>query len=88
MDSAPSSPQRRYLVGALGLLSLPVITGCALHEGAAGPNAEMDPSPRTVLLPGGVVLNIVAIRPGRFVMGSPISEPGRKDDETQHEAIS
>jgi len=34
---------------------------------------------------GGVVQQFRLIRPGTFLMGSPEDEPGRFDDETQHE---
>lgn len=40
----------------------------------------------TVTLPGGATLEMVWIQPGRFLMGSPASESGRRDDEgPQHE---
>ena len=40
----------------------------------------------TVTLPGGAKLAMVWIQPGRFLMGSPASESGRRDDEgPQHE---
>ena len=40
----------------------------------------------TVSLLGGAKLEMVWIQPGRFLMGSPVSEPGRRDDEgPQHE---
>ena len=35
----------------------------------------------------GFSLNMVRINPGRFLMGSPESEPGRSEDETPHEVI-
>ena len=35
----------------------------------------------TVTLPGGAKLEMVWIQPGRFLMGSPVSEPGRADHE-------
>ena len=39
-----------------------------------------------VTLPGGAKLAMVWIQPGRFLMGSPGTEPGRRDDEgPQHE---
>jgi formylglycine-generating enzyme required for sulfatase activity/alpha-beta hydrolase superfamily lysophospholipase len=36
-------------------------------------------------LGGGVKMKLVRIEPGKFRMGSPPSEAGRQDDETQHE---
>ena len=35
----------------------------------------------TVTLPGGAKLEMVWIQPGRFLMGSPVSESGRNEDE-------
>jgi formylglycine-generating enzyme len=40
---------------------------------------------KTFTLPGGVKLEMVYIAPGTFIMGSPSSEAGRNDDETQHQ---
>ncbi len=39
---------------------------------------------RTVNLPGGVKLEMVWCSPGCFMMGSPVNEEGRGNDETQH----
>ena len=38
----------------------------------------------TIMLPGDVPLELVHIRAGSFMMGSPTDEPGRYDDEIQH----
>ncbi len=38
----------------------------------------------TLTLPGGVEMEMVYVAPGSFMMGSPGSEEGRGDDETQH----
>ena len=38
-----------------------------------------------LFLPGELRLNMVWITPGNFQMGSPTNEPGRYDDETQHQ---
>ena len=41
----------------------------------------------TITLPRGIKLEMVWIQPGRFLMGSPLTEPERDDDEgPQHEA--
>ena len=48
----------------------------AKRFGEGAPEAEIE-----VTLPGGVKLEMVWIQPGRFLMGSPDSEPGRDEDE-------
>lgn len=49
----------------------------------------VDPGSRgeeiTIMLPGGVPMVLVKIPKGTFLMGSPESERGRFDDETQHQ---
>ena len=53
----------------------------AKRFGEGMPEAEI-----TVTLPGGAKLEMVWIQAGRFLMGSPVSEPGRADHEgPQHE---
>ncbi len=46
------------------------------------------PLPKTleVELGGGITMKLVRIQPGKFRMGSPANEAGRKGDEAQHEA--
>ena len=39
---------------------------------------------KTLTLPGGVTMEMIYVAPGSFMMGSPASEEGRFDDETQH----
>ena len=39
---------------------------------------------KTIVLPGGAKMEMVWCPPGEFMMGSPESEMGRKDNETQH----
>ena len=39
---------------------------------------------KTITLPGGVTMEMIYVAPGSFMMGSPSSEEGRDDDETQH----
>ena len=38
----------------------------------------------TITLPGGEKMEMIYCGPGTFLMGSPVSELGRDDDETQH----
>ena len=39
---------------------------------------------KTLTLPGGAMMEMIYVAPGSFMMGSPSSEDGRDDDETQH----
>ena len=39
---------------------------------------------RTLTLPGGAAMKMIYVAPGSFTMGSPKSEDGRDNDETQH----
>ncbi len=39
---------------------------------------------RTFTLPGGATMEMIYVAPGSFTMGSPSSEDGHEDDETQH----
>ena len=39
---------------------------------------------KTVMLPGGAEMEMIYCPPGEFIMGSPATERGRDDDETQH----
>jgi formylglycine-generating enzyme required for sulfatase activity len=41
----------------------------------------------TELTVGAVTIPVVCVKPGSFQMGSPTSEPGRNQDEEQHEAV-
>lgn len=40
---------------------------------------------KTLTLPGGATMELIYVAPGTFTMGSPSSEAGRFDDETQHQ---
>ena len=40
---------------------------------------------KTISLPGGATMEMIYVAPGTFTMGSPSTEDGRFDDETQHE---
>ena len=52
-------------------------------EGKGGmPKAGMT---RTLTLPGGATMEMIWCEPGSFMMGSPVSEEGRFEDEPQHQ---
>ncbi|MGN0852635.1 MAG: formylglycine-generating enzyme family protein, partial [Kiritimatiellia bacterium] len=60
----------------------------ATREAAAGNDAHVEPragETRTITLPGGAEMELVYCPPGKFMMGSPVSEAGRFDNEKQHE---
>jgi len=40
---------------------------------------------KTLTLPGGATMEMIYVEPGSFMMGSPISEEGRLDNEAQHQ---
>ena len=40
---------------------------------------------KTLTLPGGATMELIYVSPGAFTMGSPSSEAGRFNDETQHQ---
>ena len=40
---------------------------------------------KTIKLPGGATMELVYCPPGTFMMGSPASEEGHREDETQHQ---
>jgi len=65
--------------GCLGARSEPAAPAPAVPASAA-------PAELTLDLGGGVTMKMVLIRPGKFMMGSPDSEQGRRDNEgPQHE---
>src|SRR5262245_17015830 len=69
------SATRRVL--RAGLITLVV---CLLNEGAL--RAESAPP---VLKSSSTGMEFVAVRPGSFLMGSPLGEPERDENETPHE---
>ena len=54
---------------------------CREEGGSSGLRAG---DTKTFTLPGGVEMEMVYVAPGSFTMGSPESEEGRRDYETQH----
>ena len=57
-----------------------------IEDALAKLDGKFSPSTLTLDLGKGVTMKLVRIRPGKFMMGSPDSEKGRKDDEgPQHE---
>ena len=58
----------------------------ALHQ-LRGEPIEKEPKAgetKTLTLPGGATMEMIYVAPGSFMMGSPSSEDGRSDGETQH----
>ena len=54
------------------------------HKIAQSAGKEKAGDTKTITLPGGATMELVWCPPGSFTMGSPASEQGRYDDETQH----
>ncbi len=75
------SDQSNFDLDASGKVDFPDFILFAQRFGEGMPEEKI-----TVTLPGGTKLEMVWIQPGRFLMGSPDSEPGREDHEgPQHE---
>ncbi len=49
------------------------------------PVAQKHGDTKTLTLPGGATMEMIYVGSGEFMMGSPTSEDGRYDDETQHQ---
>ena len=93
---SPSGPQPggpRSVAAAKGLLAAALIAALAGgawwlagRNGTAGTNVTTGTNGecRTFTLPGGVKMEMIYVAPGSFTMGSPSSEDGHEDDETQH----
>ncbi len=52
--------------------------------GAASKSRHFAGKCKTIILPGGAEMEMIYCPPGEFMMGSPATERGRGDDETQH----
>ena len=74
------SPRMRKLLASLFLVTQLVSSASFSEDVKSGPVVG---KPWTLPLPNGTDLKLAWIEPGSFTMGSPKSEPGRKDDETQ-----
>ena len=53
-------------------------------QGKAGNTPLKTGTQRTITLPGGAKMEMIWCEPGSFMMGSPVSEEGRFEDEPQH----
>ena len=69
----------------LGVTAL-MLTAHVANAGASAQNAAARKTGdvKTITLPGGATMEMIWCAPGSFTMGSPITEAGRFDDETQH----
>ena len=69
----------------LGLAALTLSAGAADPASAPAPaTAHKNGDSATITLPGGATMEMIWCAPGSFTMGSPLSETGRFEDETQH----
>lgn len=58
----------------------------ALRQLRGEPKSEGEPSEtKTITLPGGATMEMIYVAPGSFMMGSPLSEDGRDNDEVQRQ---
>jgi len=60
-------------------------TGAAADVRAEAVDDRKSGATKTITLPGGATMEMVWCAPGTFVMGSPLAERGRFDDEPQHQ---
>ena len=87
----PGRKGRRWLLsvvgggGLLGLLALVLVF--ILHPGSrpADPGPPPQPPEPEKVITNSIGMKLVRIEPGKFVMGSPPDEVGRRDDEDAHE---
>ena len=61
-----------------------VVEPCMVREEEAERKAWKGVNCKTIILPGGAKMEMIYCPPGEFMMGSPATEEGRGDDETQH----
>ena len=71
---------RKYDEGVKASLEEARTSTVALREYTVPKHGDV----KTLTLPGGVEMEMICVAPGSFTMGSPSSEEGRYDDETQH----
>lgn len=78
LPTARSSAPQRFIVSIVAVLASILLSGCLLLFDSGGD--EPPPSGGT----SEIELQMVLIRSGSFIMGSPDSEVDRESDETQH----
>ena len=76
--------KERLHILCLAVLAMSAAFGAEVPEvGPAVGNARKSGDTKTITLPGGAKMEMVWCAPGKFSMGSPITEPGRFEDEKQ-----
>lgn len=60
--------------------AMPILSSSGTVPASVPRNGEC----RKLMLPGGVKMEMIYVAPGSFMMGSPKSEAGHENDETQH----
>ena len=77
--------RKRTMFAAAAALAI-AVAGCGRDRAAPRPTTRPAGAPRAGDVSAGPLgMEFAYVPPGRFVMGSPVDEPGRHDDETQHE---
>ena len=65
----------------IGLATIALLASVHAADGAAHKSGDT----AVITLPGGEKMEMIWCAPGKFLMGSPITEPGRFEDEPRHE---
>lgn len=69
------------------ILIFALVAAAALGAFGEEPVQHKTGDTKTIVLPGGVEMEMIWCEPGSFMMGSPLTEKGRFDDETLHEVV-
>ena len=67
-------------IAILAVVSLPGTSAPVPEKGAVRKRGEV----KTITLPGGATMEMIWCEPGEFIMGSPVDETGRFDNEVRH----
>ena len=71
--------------GAAALAQTSVQADAPANDKAEASGERRSGTTKTITLPGGATMEMIWCAPGHFLMGSPLAERGRFDDEPQHQ---